>query len=56
MYITGEEYKILVYRNGVRLFESIDYSMDTTKKTITVYTNTEEYERFVFEYYIVEGK
>lgn len=56
MYITGEEHNILVYRNGVRLFESIDYSMDTTKKTITVYTNTEQYERFVFEYYIVEGK
>lgn len=56
MYNTGEDHNIFVYRNGVRLFESIDYSIDTSKKTITVYVNTEQYEKFVFEYYSVEGK
>ena len=56
LYNTGEDHNIFVYRNGVRLFESIDYSINTSNKTITVYVNTEQYEKFVFEYYSVEGK
>ena len=50
------DHDIFVYRNGVRLFESIDYSMDTDKKTITLYIRTEQYEKIVFEYLVVERK
>lgn len=55
-YIAGEEHNIFVYRNGVRLFESIDYSINIANKNITVYVNTEQYEKFVFEYITVEKR
>ena len=50
------DHDIIVYRNGIRQFESIDYSMDTINKTITTYVTTEQHERFVFEYLIAERK
>ena len=50
------DHDIFVYRNGVRQFESIDYSMDTVNKTITTYIRAEQYERFVFEYLVAERK
>lgn len=50
------DHDIFVYRNGVRQFESIDYSIDTVNKTITTYVRTEQYERFVFEYLVAERK
>ena len=50
------DHDIFVYRNGVRQFESIDYSMDTENKTITTYIRTEQHERFVFEYLVAERK
>ena len=40
---------INVYRNGVRLFENLDYSMDATSETIKLFVRTEEGERIVFE-------
>lgn len=40
---------INVYRNGVRLFEDVDYYMDLTKETITLFVRTEEGERIIFE-------
>ena len=50
------DHSIIIYRNGVRQFESIDYSMDTVNKTINMYIVTEKNERFVFEYLIAERK
>ena len=50
------DHDIFIYRNGIRQFESIDYSMDTENKTITIYTSTEQNERFVFEYLVAERK
>ena len=47
---------IMVYRNGVRLFEFVDYSIDYNEETITLYVRTEEDERFVFESLMVERK
>ena len=41
--------KILVYRNGVRLFEDLDYSINYANETIRLYVRTEEGERIVFE-------
>ena len=41
--------RILVYRNGVRLFDALDYTMDMTKETIRLFVRTEEGERIVFE-------
>lgn len=38
-----------VYRNGVRLFEDLDYSINEISKTITLFVRTEEGERIVFE-------
>ena len=38
-----------VYRNGVRLFEDLDYSIDQNMEEITLYVRTEEGERIVFE-------
>ena len=38
-----------VYRNGVRLFEDIDYSIDFEAKTITLFVRTEDGERIIFE-------
>lgn len=40
---------ITVYRNGLRLFEDIDYSIDTKTETITLFNRTEEGEVIVFE-------
>ena len=46
-YNTGD--LIHVYRNGVRLFQDLDYSLDTYSQTITLFVRTEEGERIVFE-------
>ena len=40
---------IRVYRNGVRLFEDLDYSMNKTTEIVTLFTRAEEGERIVFE-------
>lgn len=40
---------IHVYRNGVRLFEDLDYSINYSNETITLYVRTEDRERIVFE-------
>ena len=48
--LTYDETSIIqVYRNGLRLFEDYDYSIDTTAETITLYTRAEESETIVFE-------
>lgn len=41
--------ELFVYRNGIRLFENLDYSINRSNKTITVYVNIEKFETFVFE-------
>lgn len=41
--------ELFVYRNGIRLFENLDYSINRNNKTITVYVNIEKFETFVFE-------
>jgi hypothetical protein len=46
-YNTGD--LIHVYRNGVRLFQDLDYSMNEKTEEITLYVRTEEGERIVFE-------
>lgn len=46
-YYTGDS--ISVYRNGVRLFEDIDYSINSDNETITLFTRTENGEYIVFE-------
>lgn len=46
-YNTGD--LIHVYRNGVRLFQDLDYSVNTTEQTITLFVRTEQGERIVFE-------
>ena len=50
---TGLEYSIdsiiNVYRNGVRLFEDIDYSINRGGETITLFVRTSEGERIIFE-------
>ena len=52
---SGLEYQpddqIFVYRNGVRLFESIDYSINLSSQNITLYVRGEDDERIVFETY-----
>ena len=40
---------IHVYRNGLRLFSDLDYSIDEKNETITLYVRTEDGERIVFE-------
>lgn len=40
---------IHVYRNGVRLFQDLDYSINTTDETITLFVRTEQSERIIFE-------
>lgn len=40
---------IHVYRNGVRLFQDLDYSVNTVNETITLFVRTEQGERIVFE-------
>lgn len=40
---------IEVYRNGVRLFEDVDYSINKSAETITLFTRTNEGERIIFE-------
>ena len=40
---------INVYRNGVRLFEDLDYSINTSLESITLFVRTEDGERIVFE-------
>ena len=46
-YYTGDV--INVYRNGVRLFQDLDYSINYTSETITLFVRTEQDERIVFE-------
>ena len=50
---SGLEYSvgdiINVYRNGVRLFENIDYAIDKINEMIHLYVRTEEGERIIFE-------
>ena len=46
-YNTGD--LIHVYRNGVRLFQDLDYSINTVDETITLFVRTEQGERIVFE-------
>lgn len=55
-FIAGDEHNIFVYRNGVRLFESIDYSINIKAKTITTFVDVEKYEKFIFEYHMVEKR
>ena len=40
---------IFVYRNGVKLFEDLDYSIDSSNQTISLFVRTELGERIVFE-------
>lgn len=40
---------INVYRNGVRLFEDIDYYIDKNNENITLFVRTNEGERIIFE-------
>lgn len=40
---------IKIYRNGVRLFENLDYNIDMTTQLIHLYNRTEEGEKIVFE-------
>ena len=40
---------IFVYRNGVKLFEDLDYSINSSDQTITLFVRTEDGERIVFE-------
>lgn len=40
---------IHVYRNGVRLFRDLDYSVNEATEEITLYVRTEEGERIIFE-------
>ena len=51
---TGLDYSydgnIMVYRNGIRLFENIDYTINTGTETITLLTEAEDGEKIVFEY------
>lgn len=46
-YDTGD--LIHVYRNGVRLFQDVDYSLNTVDETITLFVRTEQGERIIFE-------
>jgi hypothetical protein len=46
-YSTGD--LIHVYRNGVRLFQDLDYSINSSKEIITLFVRTEQGERIVFE-------
>ena len=46
-YYTGD--LIHVYRNGVRLFQDLDYNINNTEEMITLFVRTEEGERIVFE-------
>lgn len=47
LYNTGD--LIHVYRNGVRLFQDLDYSLNTVDETITLFVRTEQGERIIFE-------
>jgi hypothetical protein len=40
---------INVYRNGVRLFEDLDYYIDTVNEFITLFERTEKDEKIIFE-------
>lgn len=53
-YENGDQ--IFVYRNGVRLFDQLDYSINMAREEITLYVRTEAYERIVFEVMNVEGR
>lgn len=46
-YDTGD--LVHVYRNGVRLFQDLDYSVNTADETITLFVRTEQGERIIFE-------
>ena len=46
-YNTGD--LIHVYRNGNRLFQDLDYSINTAEETITLFVRTEQGERIIFE-------
>ena len=47
--INSPEPEIFVYRNGVRLFEGIDYKLDRDASKITLFVRTEAQEKIVFE-------
>lgn len=47
-YSTGDQ--IFVYRNGVRLFEDLDYALNSDE-SINIFVRAEENETFVFESY-----
>lgn len=53
IYFNGLSYNtgdlIHVYRNGVRLFQDLDYSINTSNETITLFVRTEQGERIIFE-------
>jgi hypothetical protein len=40
---------ITVYKNGLRLFEDIDYAIDYVEQTITLFTPAEASDLIVFE-------
>lgn len=40
---------ITVYRNGAKLFEDLDYFIDTINEKITLFIRTEEFETIIFE-------
>ena len=44
-----DEADIFVYRNGVRLFEGIDYKINRAAETITLFVPGEDQEKIVFE-------
>ena len=45
---------IKVYRNGVKLFKDLDYMINMSAETITLFVRTEEGERIVFENEYIE--
>ena len=47
--LNGLDCEIFVYRNGVRLFEGIDYRLDRDASKITLFVRTEAQEKIVFE-------
>lgn len=48
--------QIFVFKNGVRLFEFVDYTIDYGEEAITLYVRTEEEDKFIFESYTVERR
>lgn len=48
--------QIFAYRNGVRLFEDLDYTINMTDRNITLFVRTEQNDRIIFETYAVERR